>query len=285
MSYLPFSIMRFPFRAVSLLIFSSVLFGCSEPPPPALPTGVQILTGTLVPTEISLLRRGSHLLNMDGKDVYLVESAAVSLSRYEHKEVVLEGMLSRNVDASFLPVLDVQSVLRVLQESEREWSLRSIGLKASLPDSWEGNIANVSASFHPPTQPEPVISLELLPTKEVEVPEGGVPIVIDALRSVRVDDEKTGNQIVYVDRGAETLLVAFTPSDEHFEDDRNAWLSFLRSIVLIDSPTTQQPQAGTGGQLGTPCGGLAGILCPSGYYCEVTNLGENIGHCERINKL
>jgi len=271
--------------AVCLVPLAGVA-GCSkEPLPVSLPEGVQVLTGTLLPTEISLLRRGTHLLNIDGTDVYLVESAEVPLSRYEHKEVVLEGTLSQNVDPSFLPVLEVQSVVRVLQESQREWALRSVGLSASLPDSWEGSIGDAAARFHPPTQPDPVITVELLPTAEVTVPTDGVPIVIDSKRSLRTDDEQTGAQVVYVERGAEVLLLSFTPSQEHFEDDRNVWLAFLRSISFSGATPSPALPTATGGQLGAPCGGPAGVLCPEGYYCEVTNLVENIGHCEPISKL
>jgi hypothetical protein len=35
---------------------------------------------------------------------------------------------------------------------------------------------------------------------------------------------------------------------------------------------------------GIPCGGAAGILCPSGQYCEITDSASNIGRCRAVQR-
>ena len=71
-------------RFAVLAVFAAVLAvlpACDRSPDePGLPTGPQILTGTLLPTEISLSRRGTHLFRLQNSlDAYYAESAEVNL--------------------------------------------------------------------------------------------------------------------------------------------------------------------------------------------------------------
>jgi len=98
-------------------------------------------------------------------------------------------------------------------------------------------------------------------------------------------DEASGNQWVYLERGERMLTFSFAPGDhEHPDKLREEWLNMLNSVVLNNKrgavPTT--PSTGTGGVGGMPCGGTAGILCPTGFYCDVTHLEENVGVCRRM---
>jgi hypothetical protein len=40
--------------------------------------------------------------------------------------------------------------------------------------------------------------------------------------------------------------------------------------------------AATGSGAGLPCGGTAGILCPGGFYCDITDVANNVGRCKKI---
>jgi hypothetical protein len=48
------------------------------------------------------------------------------------------------------------------------------------------------------------------------------------------------------------------------------------------SSSSSTAQTGSGAIIGKPCGGTAGILCPPGEYCEISNFKENIGRCRKI---
>ena len=114
----------------------------------------------------------------------------------------------------------------------------------------------------------------------MELPEG-TPIVVDRNRAVRVVDENSGDQTVVIQRGESVLTFLFTPGDHPDADAlREEWLAVLRSILFGSERTTSQPTTATGA--GMPCGGGAGILCPSGQYCAVLDLEENIGKCVKI---
>ncbi len=79
-----------PHRPVQIVVLVMVLALCAylvwsgstnQANSQVLPQGPQTLTGTLIPAELSLTRRGTHVLKVDGDDVAFVESAAVNLRR------------------------------------------------------------------------------------------------------------------------------------------------------------------------------------------------------------
>lgn len=88
------------------LVALLVLASCStREERPVLPEGEQTVEGILEPVELSLVRRGTHLLTQNGDGVFYVESSAVSLREFEGMKVSVRGLLSENADTSFLPVL------------------------------------------------------------------------------------------------------------------------------------------------------------------------------------
>ena len=264
---------------------------------PTLPKGIQTLTGSLVPAEISLLRRGTHVLVVGGLDKYYVESSSINLRRYEQKKLVLEGELSHNVDPEFLPVLEVTQIIEVLEEQMKEWQLRSLGLTLEMPETWNGRVKEGEASFQPPNSTHNAIAIIRMKSvtgalveedTEEESPHGlsaeqaGTPIVVGKKRALRIFYDETGNQEVIVERTGHSII--FSLNMEEFDQPellRETWLAMLNSIVFDeDKPEDTYRQTGTGA--GMPCGGPAGILCPPNFYCDVTHLQENIGVCKRM---
>lgn len=154
------------------------MFGCSAPIEHIpLPQGIQEVSGYLAPAELSLVRRGTHLLLKEGRERYLVESKHIALRPFEGKEVMVRGLLESNVDPTFLPVLVVQEI----EEKSDPWkkvSIEPLGLTLDIP---------------------PIMS-----------------------------------------------------------------------------------QSSSSKNYGAPCGGTAGILCPLGFYCEITDFKEGIGRCVKL---
>jgi len=150
-----------------------------------------------------------------------------------------------------------------------------------VPTQWMKRTEGTEVVFVPKGMEEVLLMIKKEET--TEFPEGGVPIVIGSKRALRMIDEFSGNQIVVVKLGdTEVLELYFTPKEEHgdLEMLRGQFLEMLNSISFID---LDRPEVKTGtGTLGAPCGGVAGILCPDGYFCEVKDLEENIGRCREM---
>ena len=95
----------------SIIVAALLLSSCrNQPDPVELPQGTQELTGILQRVELSLVRRGTHVLVQNGEETTYVESKVVQLRKYEREEVTLRGRFEQNTDPSFLPVFMVRSV-------------------------------------------------------------------------------------------------------------------------------------------------------------------------------
>ena len=253
--------------------------------PAPLPQGVQVLTGTLLRTDLSLIRRGTHVLRIASKDAYYVESSQVNLRRYEGKEIVIEGTLEQNTEPTDLPVLITSDVLQVIQEEWKKWDLPSVGLSLETPDDWRGIDRNGRAGFRVPEWADPVFSID----KEEEVDTtGGTPMVLDSKRAMQLHSEDTGEQRVILEWNEDAYLVfSFTPGAHPDADTlREDWLAILQSVRFTDAKSPDTPRTSSGATrsdgLGQPCGGPAGVLCPAGLYCDIENLEENIGVCKQL---
>lgn len=271
-------------RVLSGFLVFSVLFlaGCGREPLPVLPEGVQTLSGVLLPAELSLVRRGTHVLMHEGKEQYFVESSLVVLRNYEQRMVTLRGVLEPNVEPKLLPVLVVDSVVDV-EETTRDWRIDPLSLTLSAPRDWEKSTGSTEVQFTAVGSPDPVLTISKDPLP-AEVP-FGESLVIDGRPAVRIINEQTGTQAVYVLREDHMLTLLFTPRGRaDAEQLREGWLLLLSSLSLdASSSSASSSQAGTGSTAaGTPCGGPAGVLCPPGYYCEVSDTVEDIGVCERL---
>lgn len=279
-------------RSVSLFllplcVLGLLLAGCGKDFSD-LPTGIQTVEGKLKPAELSRVRRGTHVIEIDGDDEYYAESSVVPLRAYQGKNVTLRGTFAPNVDDSYLPVLVVDSILDV-EETAEEHVLEDLTVTLQAPILWKPRKVDESVEF---TMGDmgPVI-LTIQNEKTDELPEGGEPIVVGTKRAVRMKDALTGNEIITVQRSS-TMVTVFTlsPNVEDVEPEEFAsdWFDVLQSVSFQGTPGSGMgagaASSGAGGTntsaaTGTPCGGPAGILCPSGMYCEITNFSENIGRC------
>lgn len=256
------------------------LASCRPVPLTTLPEGLQEVTGVLRPIPLALKSRGTHVVVVNGKETYTAESTTVSLSGHDGEEVTLKGTLSFNIDPRDLPVLTVTEI--VSKAFVREVITRVLKLRLEVPGDWQstegagsGAVLRLTASG----SATPVLavlrsSLKVLPS--------GSPVIVDGQRGVRVlPDSGASDQIVYIQRSAEVIQFVFTPGGAI--DPLSAPALFqriLKSVRFTGLPSRSSAGAGSGGTLtGPPCGGAAGILCPSGSYCAITDTKENIGTC------
>lgn len=265
---------------ITVLTASSLLSGCGETVLPPLPSGEQTVTGILRAAELSAVRRGSFLITQDGINVYYAESSLVNLRAYEDKQVTLRGVLEHNTNPEDLAVLVVESIVDV-EETVQEHSLSGLRMSLEVPRSWK--MLKREGKFQFRTSEEDEDPIVVVWNEEGELlPEGGVPIVVDATRASRMIDELSGTQLISVKRDGVILMLRFSPGDRINADRlREEFLAILKSIELTESVVEDAPSIGTG-SLSTPCGGSAGILCPAGYFCDVQSFEDNVGKCRKI---
>lgn len=112
-----------------------------------IPVGIQTMTGVLLPTEISIIRRGTHTLTLPVGERYYVESKAVNLSRHEGQTVAVRGVIEPNADAASAPVLVTESVTPFAFAEARLVTLPALGVTLRVPKGWREDIQGSSARF------------------------------------------------------------------------------------------------------------------------------------------
>ncbi|OGJ56617.1 hypothetical protein A3D88_02455 [Candidatus Peribacteria bacterium RIFCSPHIGHO2_02_FULL_52_16] len=295
----------------SVAIILSVLFlaGCKEVVVD-LPEGIQTVEGTIEDAAISLVRRGTHVLTNNGKDLYLLESATVDLRDYVGSRATVKGKVQANTDAKWLPVLTVEEITEQ-SEGQTVHVFSALGISLQVPATWQLHIQGSGSIFNLPGSLQPILTImeedfEDIPydffgdssTEEKEM----TPVIIASKRALRVTEKSTGILSIHIDRGISTaatkkrvITIQFTP--ENPEDAKASHELFLRIIQSLKFTGEARSSASTAASKGTdtsssagsdsspaagkPCGGPAGILCPTGFYCDVQDLQTNIGKCKK----
>jgi hypothetical protein len=273
------------------LMIIAVLFavaGCA-PDRPELPSEPQTLVGILRSAGISRSRRGTHELLQGGRVVYYVESKTIDLRAFEEFEVTVVGVLESNSDPGSPPVLVARDVNVVADSADTPWVLTDLSVRFSAPVTWRGHERSGGMQFFLTGASLPILTV-YAETGEPLLP-GAQPVSLQGVRAMRSLDEATGSQTVVVHRGKDSLVFLFTPKDLPAHDAdaaRQSFLRLLRTIALmgLQSSSTITASAASvsslssaGSAMGKPCGGVAGILCPQGFYCAITDVQNNVGTC------
>ncbi len=263
-----------------LCVLGILLSGCKGGVAPALPVGQQTETGVLLPIDLSAMRRGTHELLQNEERAFFVESPHINLHSFDHQRVVLRGVFEHNTDYSLAPVLVVDS-LESLEDVSMDWESKELGISLQVPARWSALESDGTAQFTLTGSTQPVVSIY---KDSIEKFPSGIPIVVDSLKAVRILRDGDTSQEVYVQRKNDVLVLLFTPGeDAEIQLLREQWLQLLRTMHIVDGVdeigTTVPTQTGS---TITPCGGPAGVLCPQGYYCEITDSTDNVGKCRKI---
>lgn len=256
--------------------------------PRQIPQGVQTLTGTLIPAELSLTRRGTHVLKVDGEDVAYAESASVNLRTYELTEVGVTGTFHLNTNPSDLPVFIVTS-LRAVDIPAVTVEAPSVGLTLRVPKEWVMQTFDDGVAFALTGSTTPL--LRVARSSLTRLPQG-TNLFVGGYDAVRVDGEHD-TQIVHLQAGRGIVTFTWTSGDAGRDA---AFAQLLRTAVVRSAPSSSQktvtggflnlsssPAAGSAASYAgsRPCGGPAGILCPAGTYCAV-NSPDGVGTCTAL---
>ncbi len=261
--------------SISLCFF---LTACGKTPVVELPTGLQTLSGSLSAVELSLTRRGTHILRQHGDDLYYVESSTVNLREFEGMDVLLKGMLQKNTEDTDLPVL-VADNIRLIEEPSHVWTVNVLSMKLSAPLTWNASLFSDGIRFTATGSP---ISLVKLVRSSLEQLPSGTPLVVGGKQAVRLDT--ASGQVIYVQNAKDIIAISIDSSLSGAKGKQPAQsvVRLLTSIVFTNAPSgsgSYASQSGSAPSGGMACGGVAGILCPSGSFCNITDKASGIGVC------
>lgn len=279
------------FVAAAILITSIVFFvrSCTRDETPDLPEGTQTITGVLTPVPLSLGRRGTHLLRVEDEDLAYVESTSINLRDFEHLDVTIVGIYEPNTDPAALPVL-VASGVTLVEMQTKIWDIESLRLSVETPLQWEGEAFDRGMRFMQEGSLTPVLRVY---EAETDVLPKGIEMQIDGKRAVLVNE--TDSTVAYVSDGDRIVAFSHSPLEEvDVEEGERMFLRILRSVEFQHrGSSSSRAKVGTGTGVdganvsssdaeGKPCGGLAGVLCSEGSYCEITDPENGIGRCRNL---
>lgn len=277
-----------------------------------LPQGTQVETGILTPVTISLDRRGTHLFSSGSLALGYAESSKVNLREIEGRMIELTGHFEKNTLAKDLPVFVVESA-RALSEESRSWSFPSLPLALKTPSHWQGALKDGSVQFTLSGSQTPVLKVSKIAYSLSPFPaltatgaarssaSSSVTFTfLSNFRAVR-DRQNTSRYTLMLDLGSapsikpeeRVMLFTFTFDSNTLAQEQEQVIRLVEQSIRIGgslpssvSMSSARAVSSTGGSsasaisTGQPCGGAAGILCPSGQYCEITDRKENIGRCK-----
>lgn len=268
-----------PFAICSLAV---ALSACQRTPTTTYIYGPLTATGTIIRADVSLVRRGTHTLTINGRKMYFLESKTVDLRSFEGQTVAIGGSLEPNATIDDLPVLVVSTAERVIGKGDlHTWEIPILGIRLSIPINWAGNISNGQASFALSGESQPIMTIEEM--SGAVLPEG-TPLYIQNRKSMEIRSATLAEDVLILD-GDHILRLHFDPAGlekvrtlEEGEVLAGQFQAILASIQFLDDQSNIILPTGSGSN--APCGGPAGILCPTGSYCDISDPVNQVGQCK-----
>lgn len=281
--------MKTPLKFLTLtaaIMTVATLGACTRDEGPFVAYGPTSATGTLIKAENSLIRRGSHILVVDGEKKYFVESRTQNMSDLEGQTVFIDGTLEQNSVKTELPVLVAATVKRSFGDEDlHRFEIPALNIRLGVPQTWAGSIKNKVATFMLPGETLPILTIRLMSGSSL--PPGGTAMFIKNRRGTRIDAQGNAADVFILEKDS-VIELHFDPAMQEQlkteEDGAIVASQFERALATISFLTDKDlvtPTSGSGA--GTLCGGAAGILCGSGYFCNITDMENQIGQCKARN--
>lgn len=278
--------MNFPKILLGSFLLASVFIvtSCKKKDVVTVPYGPLSATGTLIRAEVSLIRRGTHILVIEGKQTYFVESRTQNMKELEGSVVYAIGTLQPNTTKTDLPVLVATGVKRSHGDTDlHRFEIPALNLRLGIPESWGATIQKNVASFLLPNETIPILTIRLMSGSVL--PPGGSSLFIKNRRGTKISSIAGGSEVYILEKGTVIHLHFDPSSQEQLETLEDAAIIAAEFERILDSLSfisdKEILKTGTGSGVGTPCGGPAGVLCPAGYFCNVVDTVERIGQCKK----
>ncbi len=272
------------FLTLTTALAATITLGaCTKDDGPKIDYGPTSATGTLIKAENSLVRRGSHILVVENVKKYFVESRTQNMADLEGQTVYVQGTLEANTSKSDLPVLVAESVKRSHGDEDlHRFEIPTLNIRIGVPQTWEGSIKNKVATFMLPGETNPLLTIRLM--SGTTLPPGGTSIFIKNRRGTRIEGQGNSEDVYILEKDT-VIELHFDPAMQQQlkteEDGAVVASQFERALGTLSFLTDKESITQvTGSGAGTPCGGAAGILCGAGYFCNITDLENQIGQCK-----
>jgi hypothetical protein len=257
--------------------FLCSLLGCSQEPVKEVPQGTFTFTGSLLQAPLSTVRRGTHILEVSPTKRILLASTGSLLSTLVTHKVQVQGVFHANIDPTDEPVLEVSTVSDLSQLFTTVSYFR--GMTFSVPIDWVSASAGSRMVFSNSGAQQFLV----LQVQSGSLPKTGESILcgmhigVSTVSSMQTRESvcELGNQRIL------KLSYSPPPNQELAESLRLHITSLLRSLNTSSTRSSSSSIAGSGSSVtqGQPCGGEAGILCPSGSYCSMSDSKSTVGRC------
>jgi hypothetical protein len=261
------------------VVLAVLLVSACTPKQPALvlPTGDVELIGTIKPLVLTANSKGTHNLVLQQTGSYIAKSSLVNLRNYEGKEVTIKGFAEQN---SLDYVVTIGSVVLVHNESLMRTTLEDNRISIELPESWQVKQSNGEYIVHANQLTEPILII----TTVAEVPTLTADLfAVDGKKFVLQNDEP-GIYNGYL-QSDPVLRFAFTDPNEQIlsSDLVKTIVQTIKTVQVTQSSSSVSITASGSISSGIKyCGGLAGILCPAGFYCNIQDAASNTGICTAL---
>ncbi len=288
----------------SILLLSLSFVSCDRPSAPPLPQGEQTLAGVVLHAlPMSLDRRGTHEILVNGVPQYVAESSMVDLFDHENHPITVRGTFVANNEVDLPPVLVISSVDDALADL-KPVDIPSLQVVLSVPSSWRASTAKSITTFTMSGAGIPPLTVFRENLRDLSYDWLGahtgtgdvalLPYSVSQQRAVRKRDDRTVGVSVEERSGTlhDATVITFLFSRGTVEqplvtDDLVERI--LRSVRILSarevssSPKSESVQTASGKTVAKPngpCGGSAGLLCPSGQYCDMSLAVEGVGRCQ-----
>lgn len=249
------------------------------------PSGPITATGTIVPAELSLTRRGTHTLRIDGIDRYLVESKTMPLQQYDGKEVGIIGTIEANTHLNSLPVIIVSTISAINEETtgQRIWNVPSMNLRITTSDRWQGIMHGGNVSFSLKNSPEVIATVTVASGSTLP---DGQSLIIRNRRAVRRHSDDIPRRDVFISDRNNSIHLSLDLSGiapGMTTEEKTVLISEFDAMVqavtfLSDASMSMAPPSADSDRI---CGGSAGLLCDAGYFCNVRDTTTQEGVCRK----
>lgn len=252
---------------------------------PSVEYGPKALTGILLKADVSLTRRGTHLLVINGKPEMYVESKTVNLAALESQTVFIEGELKPNTRTTDPPVLIATSAKSAFTVfAVKGWDIPALGIRVEAPGHWQTTISPSGASFRIGESAQSILVIKSVSGSTLP---SGNTFFVQNRRASRVH-EGTAQDVYVLDQKRIVHLhfdAAVQQGVNRLEDAvilNQQFDRLLKSMSFLTDPKPTSSSAGSNPFEGhVVCGGPAGLLCPEGYFCTITDASTMEGRCRK----
>ena len=269
-----------------LCLFTFSLSACQKAPINQPPLGPISATGTLIPAEVSLLRRGTHILMVNGRQTYYVESKTEDLVSIEGQTVHIAGIAEANTSKDDLPVLVLSELTSVNGESGLHvWTIPSLDIRMQTPGRWKATIEKNVANFLLPGESNPILTISI--SGSGSLPISSSPYYLSGHRAVRIETlNGSGATDVYVQGKSTILFLHFDASNQtsvkRMEDAKLLRSEFDFSLSTLTFLSDNSVAATGSGSAASECGGGGNTLCPQGSFCNILDPDAKTDRCQSI---